>query len=674
MLESRRAERVDQSGWNHSLADSHARSSESAVAIVVLVVAACTAGCIVPCVRNVLPRPVVFLDVASRGRFGRIYPRKLKHQKIIMTTEDAATSDVEDGPPSTPTPPAVQSILTLNEDSQNGGTTSNGAPGEAFLTSTSGASASSSSFEEHYELHHKVAEGSFGTVFVTKHKSTGQEYAVKLIDRRKLTPSDNDNVAKEVKILTECRDVGNIVTLIDYYESPDTFYLVQILAEGGDVFERLATRASYNEKVARDLTCNLMVTMQQLHARKVCHRDLKPENLLLRSVLDDTDILVADFGFAAYVPEDGLKTRCGTPAFVAPEVLIPNGRYDEKCDMWSVGCLLYMLIGGYPPFQGPNHRSLFRKIRGADFCFHDEYWKNVSVSAKQLIASLLTIDPKYRCTATMALEKSNWLKMAPKLLEKSDLSASLAELKKFKARTTFKGAVHTVLWSVRTKFKSNDYQGFSKQVVDWNKSDEAQVAEGSSIDDRLTTSVRPTLKFEDVYELNKQIYQGRSSTIWECLHKDKQETFAVKIIDRDPGTPSGRAVVEMVLHEVAVLNSLDNPYILKIIDFFDEDDEYYLVMEMMDGGDVFDRILKKKRYTEKDAQGLARFLLEAVSYLHAKGICHRDLKPQNLLLKSKNDDAEIKIAGFGFACRVHTPQSLTKRFVLLNPWRENRWL
>jgi serine/threonine protein kinase len=287
---------------------------------------------------------------------------------------------------------------------------------------------------------------------------------------------------------------------------------------------------------------------------------------------------------------------------------------------------------------------------------------NVSVSAKQLIASLLTTDPAYRCTADMALEKSSWLKMSPRRLEQSDLTASLAEIRQFKARASFKGAVHTVMWSVRQKFKISDQTGFAKQVTDWNKIDEeASQSEGFGTEE-LTTTSRPTLRFADVYELQGgQLYQGRASTIWSCLHMHKNETCAVKIVERNLETQPGRIVIDTLLHEVAVLNSLDNPHILKIIDFFDEPDEYYLVMEKMDGGDVFDRILKKKKYTEKDAQCLARFLLEAVAYLHGRGICHRDLKPQNLLLKSKEDDAAIKVAGFGFACRVHTPQSLTKR-------------
>lgn len=516
-------------------------------------------------------------------------------------------------------------------------------------------------FEDHYELQDRLSEGSFGTVYVAQHIRTKEDFAVKVIDRKKLSENDKNNVSREVGILRDCRDVKNIVRLVDFYVSPERFYVIQLYAEGGDVFERLASRTTYNEKVARDLALHLLEAMNVLHERKLAHRDLKPENLLLRSLLDDAEILVADFGFAKYVPEEGLTTRCGTPAFVAPEILVQDCRYDERVDMWSVGCLLYMLIGGYPPFQAPNHRALFRKVKGADFIFHDQYWKNVSVSAKQLIASLLTVDPRGRCTAKLALEKSNWLKIKDRYLEKTDLSASLGEIKKFRARNSLKGAIHTVMWSVKTKFKSADYIGFSQQIKDWDENDER----ATGLDGKLKTESRPTLKFDDAYELKEIIHKGKASSVWECQHKQTNENLAVKVVDRqqDPSyvAHGGRTVVETVLHEFAVLKSLNHGSILKFIDFFDQEDAYYLVMENMEGGDLFERIMQKQRYTEKDACGLAHFLLDAVAYMHSQGICHRDLKPQNLLLKRKDDDEDIKIAGFGFACRVHTPQSLTKR-------------
>jgi serine/threonine protein kinase len=326
--------------------------------------------------------------------------------------------------------------------------------------------------------------------------------------------------------------------------------------------------------------------------------------------------------------------------------------------------LLYMLLGGYPPFQDKNHRGLFRKIRGADYCFHEATWKNVTVSAKQLISSLLVVDPRYRCTAKMALEKSNWFKISERTLRQHDLSASLGEIKMFNARRQLKGAVHCVMWAVRFKMKStNDLAdvgspGSSSSSVTnltTNKSDNA-----------VLSKEQETSKFADIYELGEKIQDCQSGVSWECKHKHQGEVYAVKVIPRNQEikkTANGRGLAEAVLHEAAILDSLNHKNVVKFIDFFEEDDNFYLVTERMYGGDLFDRMIQKKHYTEKDARDLARVLLQAVSYLHDQRIAHRDLKPQNLMLKKvdSDDPEDIKIADFGFACRVHTPQSLTTR-------------
>lgn len=334
---------------------------------------------------------------------------------------------------------------------------------------------------------------------------------------------------------------------------------------------------------------------------------------MLKHTFDDGSILVADFGFAAHVPEGGLKTRCGTPAFVAPELLVQNCRYDIRADMWGVGCLLYMLLGGYPPFQDQNHKGLFRKIRGADFCFHEAYWKNVSVSAKQLIASMLTTDPDYRCSAEMALEKGNWLKMQGSRLEKNDLTASIDEIKKFRARETLKGAVHAVMWSVRSKFRASTDKEFKERMKAWDVDDEAK----KRVDGAFSSSSL-TSKFNDVYELKSKIYESRAASIWECVHKSTQKEYAVKRIDRAQGnlkSGNGKSLENALLQEMAVLRNLRHPNIISVIDFFEDEEFVFLVMENMKGGDAFDRVSRINHYTEKDARDLARVLLEAIAHM-----------------------------------------------------------
>lgn len=171
------------------------------------------------------------------------------------------------------------------------------------------------SFQDLYTLDERLRSGSYGTVYTCHHKLNAEKkYAVKILDRTKLKQKDDDGVFREVSIMKQLADVENVVRLIDFFQSPEKLYVVQVFAAGGDVFDRLAQRTFYNEKESRDLAECLLKTIHALHERKIVHRDLKPENLLLANTFDDSDILLADFGFARLLPEDGkLTTRCGTP-------------------------------------------------------------------------------------------------------------------------------------------------------------------------------------------------------------------------------------------------------------------------------------------------------------------------------------------------------------------------
>ena len=543
-------------------------------------------------------------------------------------------------------------------------------------------------FENYYTLGHHISKGSFGVVYVTIHNKSKQKFAVKVIDRTKLTEKETTSVQREVSILKDCRDVVNVVQMVDFFISPQYFYVVQVYAAGGDVFERLAQRTSYTENDARNLAKHLIQAIEQLHTRRLAHRDLKPENLLLRDFLDDSSILVADFGFASYVPDEGLKTRCGTPAFVGPEVLAPNCRYDERCDMWSVGCLLYMLIAGYPPFQDQNHKGLFKKVRGADYVFHDTYWKNVSIPAKQLIVGLLTVDVRYRITARQALDTSVWLSLDENLLRAHDLTASLGEIKKFHERRSIKGTMNAVLMTVKNKFKSagdvdttdhthttaSDWEHEEDTAANLNDNEERMTTTVNNIrdyapyvkensDSVLMNTLRPGKLFYELYRLGTVIHNGQTAKIYECTHQRTNVIYAVKMIERkQPSRKSvKRTMAEMVLREVAILDSLKHPNIIEIKELFEDDDYFYLVMERMRGGDVFDKLIQIKKYNEADAKRLVKSLLVATEFFHSQNVAHRDLKPQNLLLKSNTNTYDIVISDFGFSCRVHKPMSLSTR-------------
>eukprot|EP00571_Detonula_confervacea_P015017 CAMPEP_0172308852 /NCGR_PEP_ID=MMETSP1058-20130122/9325_1 /TAXON_ID=83371 /ORGANISM="Detonula confervacea, Strain CCMP 353" /LENGTH=339 /DNA_ID=CAMNT_0013021367 /DNA_START=59 /DNA_END=1078 /DNA_ORIENTATION=+ len=301
-------------------------------------------------------------------------------------------------------------------------------------------------FEELYTLSKVLGKGAFSTVRSGTHKrSPTKEYAIKCVKRSKLKEDDILALKDEVIILSALRHCPHIIRLYDFFEEPDDFYLVMETMYGGELFDRVVTKSFYNEKEARKTCKILLEAINYCHERKVAHRDLKPENLLLRSETDDSSIKIADFGFAKVVKSpQSLKTQCGTPGYVAPEILTGTP-YDESADMWSVGVILYILLGGYPPFIDDNQRKLFRKIRKGEYEFHEEYWGPVSEDAKNLISNLLCVKPNDRLTAREALQ-SNWIALASdESLEKNDMGANLIEMRRFNGKRKFRAAVRSVI-------------------------------------------------------------------------------------------------------------------------------------------------------------------------------------------------------------------------------------
>ena len=277
-------------------------------------------------------------------------------------------------------------------------------------------------------------------------------------------------------------------------------------------------------------------------------------NLLLVDEINDTNIKLGDFGFAKRLADapEGLRTRCGTPAFVAPEILL-GVPYGSSVDMWSCGVILYLLLGGYPPFQAENSKALFRKIRAADYVFHDKYWENVSIEAKQLIASLLQVDPNVRYDATAAL-RSKWMSIDDEDLSDSDLSGSLSQMRKFNARRKLKGAMHAVGWAVHAKFWDVEQVSFSAQsaLVGSSKDASGNIIAGWSKGSKLS-GVKVGKTFKDLYTLEDQIRSGSFATIWKAKNKESGKVWAVKVVKRKDLKPKDDA---QFLQEVAILQSL----------------------------------------------------------------------------------------------------------------------
>jgi calcium/calmodulin-dependent protein kinase I len=289
----------------------------------------------------------------------------------------------------------------------------------------------------------ELGSGAFSIVKSGQHKQTGESFAIKIVTKSKLTQEDETALKDEIAVLKELKH-PNIIQLYDVYEERDFYYLVTEQMAGGELFDRIVQKSYYNEKEARDVCKILFEAMAYCHSHKVAHRDLKPENLLLLSSDNDSNIKIADFGFAKKCPKPQcLKTQCGTPGYVAPEILegIP---YDTQADMWSLGVIVYILLGGYPPFIEQNQRELFRKIRKGQFEFHDEYWGQVSKEAKHLISSLLTVHPTKRMDGPDSLT-DKWITAGDDVLASNDLGTNLDKLRSFNGKRKLRAAVQTIM-------------------------------------------------------------------------------------------------------------------------------------------------------------------------------------------------------------------------------------
>jgi len=306
-------------------------------------------------------------------------------------------------------------------------------------------SSSGKHFNDLYRVGKQLGEGAFSTVKDGTHKQSNETYAVKIVTKSKLTKEDEDALKDEIDVLRTLQH-AHIIRLYDVFDENTYYYLITEKMSGGELFDRIVQKSYYNEKEARDVSKILFEAIGYCHSHRIAHRDLKPENLLLFSEHNDSDIKIADFGFAKKVKtENSLTTQCGTPGYVAPEILegVP---YDTKADMWSLGVIVYILLGGYPPFIEQNQRDLFRKIRKGQYEFHEEYWGSVSTEAKELISSLLTVSPPRRLSAAQAL-RNKWITGDGAALAGKDLGKNLEEFKRFNAKRKFKGAVKAVIAS-----------------------------------------------------------------------------------------------------------------------------------------------------------------------------------------------------------------------------------
>uniref|UniRef100_A0A1I8IJY8 non-specific serine/threonine protein kinase n=1 Tax=Macrostomum lignano TaxID=282301 RepID=A0A1I8IJY8_9PLAT len=251
---------------------------------------------------------------------------------------------------------------------------------------------------ERYDLGRTLGDGNFAVVRACVKRDSGNEYAAKVIDKKKLRGKEH-MVLNEVRIMRLCRH-PNIVRLVDEYETKAEIYLIMELVKGGDLFDAISQVVKFNEIQASSMVADIAGALHYLHSRRIVHRDLKPENLLVyRSKDNKISLKLGDFGLAMEV-EEAIFTVCGTPTYVAPEILSETG-YGLEVDMWALGVIAYILLCGFPPFRSRDRRQseLFQMIKTGTFEYLSPYWDHVSAPAKDLINRLLVVDKAARLTA-----------------------------------------------------------------------------------------------------------------------------------------------------------------------------------------------------------------------------------------------------------------------------------
>jgi len=301
------------------------------------------------------------------------------------------------------------------------------------------------SVHDEYIFGKELGKGAYGTVVsAQKRKCTTEIVAIKIVKRKDMTPEDEEDLKLEVEILKTLHH-EYVMSLIAYYKEPDAHYIVTEVLEGGELFDRIEKKKQYNEKEARDVMYIFFKAMEYIHENGILHRDLKPENLLLKSKTDDEHFKIADFGLAGKISKGKgtLTGVAGTPLYMSPE-MVSKKPYSFPSDVWSMGVICFILLGGYPPFHGQTMGALLTKIKKADYHFEPKFWDHVSPTAKELIGKMLELNPDKRITVKQALAHE-WIKDSneARLLSK-DLSVNHVEFVKFNAKRKFRAAVDAV--------------------------------------------------------------------------------------------------------------------------------------------------------------------------------------------------------------------------------------
>jgi len=520
---------------------------------------------------------------------------------------------------------------------------------------------------KNFDLLKVLGTGAYGKVYMVRKNrgpDRGQLYAMKVLKKANIVQKKKttEHTRTERQVLETIRQSPFLVTMHYAFQTQAKLHLVLDYVRGGELFTHLYQREKFKENEVRIYIGEIILALEHLHKYGIIYRDIKLENILLDG---DGHIALTDFGlsreFQAHETEQRAYSFCGTIEYMAPEVVRGgNLGHDIAVDWWSVGVLTYELLTGASPFTVGGEKNTQQEISKRILKCEPPMPDTLSKDVTDFILRLLVKDPRQRMgggpkdaeelKAHRFFRSINWddllrknipAPFVPRISGETDTSNFSEEFTSMLAVDS-PGIVPP---NVEKVFKGYSYVAPSVLFSENNVSDDIfkpSPDKRPSVSNLVGMRIKKSAFFErysiDMHE--KILGDGSFSVCRKCVNLQTKQEFAVKIISRRVNCTQ----------EIQLLRLCQgHPGVVNLIEVFQDECHTYIVMEQLRGNELFQRIKKKRRFTEVEASRIMKKLVSTISYIHSLGVVHRDLKPENLLFTSMDDNADIKIVDFGFA-------------------------
>ncbi|XP_071408812.1 ribosomal protein S6 kinase alpha-3 isoform X3 [Pithys albifrons albifrons] len=507
-----------------------------------------------------------------------------------------------------------------------------------------------------FELLKVLGQGSFGKVFLVK-KISGSDarqlYAMKVLKKATLKVRDRVRTKMERDILVEVNHPF-IVKLHYAFQTEGKLYLILDFLRGGDLFTRLSKEVMFTEDDVKFYLAELALALDHLHSLGIIYRDLKPENILLD---EEGHIKLTDFGLSKESIDHEKKAYsfCGTVEYMAPEVVNRRG-HTQSADWWSFGVLMFEMLTGTLPFQGKDRKETMTMILKAKLGMP----QFLSPEAQSLLRMLFKRNPANRLGAGpdgveeikrhAFFSKIDWNKLYRREIHPPFKPATGRPEDTFYFDPEFTAKTPKDSPGIPPSANAHQlFRGFSFVAI--ASDDESQAMQTVGVHSIVQQLHRNSIQFTDGYEVKEDIGVGSYSICKRCIHKASNMEYAVKIIDKSKRDPTEEIEI--------LLRYGQHPNIITLKDVYDDGKYVYVVTELMKGGELLDKILRQKFFSEREASAVLFTITKTVEYLHAQGVVHRDLKPSNILYVDESGNPEsIRICDFGFAKQLRAENGL----------------